>query len=200
MYFLLTKVTPPAAPLRVADDSVLADARGLSPSLRDETWRAILDLMALRPDARPSSAAEAREALGLTPARPTSVSPPPAAAPSAPPPPRAPGKRCAVCDVLLRPRVTQGVEIDCCNDCGGIWLDRGELARLVEIGRTGEMARGGAVLPSRSAGFHGEARPEGSMRHVGGRGSAFDRSRERREAPPSTGLLRVWKLLEELFG
>jgi serine/threonine-protein kinase len=203
MYFLLTKLTPPAATLRVADDSALADARELNPSLREETWHAILNLMALRPDGRPANAAEAREALGLVPAR-TTLAPPPTVVT-----PRAPGKRCVVCDVLLRPVMTQGVEIDCCNDCGGVWLDRGELGRLVEIGRQDGEGEG-PTLPAKSPGFQGgtpreqgrggETRPEGSMRHVGRRASAFDRSRERREPQPiRTGLLKVWRLLEELF-
>jgi Zn-finger nucleic acid-binding protein len=47
--------------------------------------------------------------------------------------------RCPVCndtDLLMTER--QGVEIDYCPSCRGVWLDRGELDKIVE--RSGEPA------------------------------------------------------------
>lgn len=40
---------------------------------------------------------------------------------------------CPVCvDVTLQISVRQGVEIDYCPRCRGIWLDRGELDKIIE--------------------------------------------------------------------
>ncbi len=47
--------------------------------------------------------------------------------------------KCPVCidkDLLMTER--QGVEIDYCPNCRGVWLDRGELDKLIE--RSGEGA------------------------------------------------------------
>ncbi len=41
--------------------------------------------------------------------------------------------KCPVCkDVTLLMSEKKGVEIDYCPECRGIWLDRGELEKLVE--------------------------------------------------------------------
>jgi Zn-finger nucleic acid-binding protein len=40
--------------------------------------------------------------------------------------------KCPVCNVALLMTDKQGVEIDYCPTCRGIWLDRGELEKLVE--------------------------------------------------------------------
>jgi len=37
---------------------------------------------------------------------------------------------CATTDLLLSER--QGIEIDYCSQCRGVWLDRGELDKLIE--------------------------------------------------------------------
>lgn len=39
---------------------------------------------------------------------------------------------CPVCNVELRLADRQGVEIDYCPQCRGVWLDRGELEKLIE--------------------------------------------------------------------
>ncbi len=39
---------------------------------------------------------------------------------------------CPACNVELRMAERQGVEIDYCPKCRGIWLDRGELDKLIE--------------------------------------------------------------------
>jgi uncharacterized protein len=41
--------------------------------------------------------------------------------------------KCPVCnDVNLRIAERQGVEIDYCPECRGVWLDRGELDKVIE--------------------------------------------------------------------
>lgn len=39
---------------------------------------------------------------------------------------------CPVCQVPLSMAERQGVEIDYCPKCRGVWLDRGELDKIVE--------------------------------------------------------------------
>ncbi|MCC6032259.1 MAG: zf-TFIIB domain-containing protein [Pyrobaculum sp.] len=40
-------------------------------------------------------------------------------------------KLCPICGVELRPRVVYEVEVDTCPKCGGVWLDGGELQKLI---------------------------------------------------------------------
>jgi uncharacterized protein len=40
--------------------------------------------------------------------------------------------KCPVCSVDLNMMDRQGVEIDYCPKCRGIWLDRGELDKIIE--------------------------------------------------------------------
>jgi hypothetical protein len=39
---------------------------------------------------------------------------------------------CPQCGVAFEQRTTQGVTIDYCPDCGGVWLDPGELGELTD--------------------------------------------------------------------
>lgn len=39
---------------------------------------------------------------------------------------------CPICNVSLQLAERQGVEIDYCPKCRGIWLDRGELDKIIE--------------------------------------------------------------------
>ena len=39
---------------------------------------------------------------------------------------------CPVCHVELRIADRQGIEIDYCPQCRGVWLDRGELDKIIE--------------------------------------------------------------------
>jgi len=45
---------------------------------------------------------------------------------------------CPVCAVELTMSDRQGIEIDYCPNCRGVWLDRGELDKIIE--RSGAMA------------------------------------------------------------
>lgn len=40
--------------------------------------------------------------------------------------------KCPICEVELLMSDRQGVEIDYCPQCRGIWLDRGELDKIIE--------------------------------------------------------------------
>lgn len=40
--------------------------------------------------------------------------------------------KCPVCDSTLQMSERSGVEIDYCPSCRGVWLDRGELDKIIE--------------------------------------------------------------------
>ena len=40
--------------------------------------------------------------------------------------------KCPICNVNLVMSERQGVEIDYCPECRGVWLDRGELDKIIE--------------------------------------------------------------------
>lgn len=44
---------------------------------------------------------------------------------------------CPVCNVALTMTERQGVEIDYCQRCRGVWLDRGELDKIIERAAVG---------------------------------------------------------------
>ena len=50
---------------------------------------------------------------------------------------------CPVCDAKLREVTKMGVQVDICPDCKGVWLDRGELEKIVEY-----VEQGGAPQPA----------------------------------------------------
>ena len=46
------------------------------------------------------------------------------------------GMPCPVCKVALVMSDRQGIEIDYCPQCRGVWLDRGELDKIIERSAT----------------------------------------------------------------
>ena len=48
------------------------------------------------------------------------------------------GMLCPVCKTGLHMSDRQGIEIDYCPQCRGIWLDRGELDKIIERSGPGE--------------------------------------------------------------
>jgi len=56
---------------------------------------------------------------------------------------------CPVCKTELRITDRQGIEIDHCPQCRGVWLDRGELDKLIDrtLGARGPVAEGMAARP-----------------------------------------------------
>ncbi|GAB3190585.1 TFIIB-type zinc ribbon-containing protein [Hydrogenophaga aquatica] len=60
--------------------------------------------------------------------------------------------KCPHCvDVVLVMTERQGVEIDYCPQCRGVWLDRGELDKLIE--RSAAPAASAPAVPPRRPGF-----------------------------------------------
>ena len=55
--------------------------------------------------------------------------------------------QCPVCDVTLVISSREGIEIDYCAQCRGVWLDRGELDKIIERATpamvSGPVGRGG---------------------------------------------------------
>lgn len=54
--------------------------------------------------------------------------------------------QCPVCDERMKEVERLGVSIDICPGCKGVWLDRGELEKLVALSRQGDP--GGVAAPS----------------------------------------------------
>lgn len=40
--------------------------------------------------------------------------------------------KCPICSIELTMSERQGIEIDYCPQCRGVWLDRGELDKIIE--------------------------------------------------------------------
>ena len=85
--------------------------------------------------------------------------------------------KCPVCDVALSISSREGIEIDFCPQCRGVWLDRGELDKIIE--RAGQ-----SVAASVAAGGQGryadEMRPPPRYDDDDDRGRRYDDDRDRR--------------------
>lgn len=67
--------------------------------------------------------------------------------------------KCPVCkDVTLLMSEKNGVEIDYCPECRGIWLDRGELDKILDRAREGRAAEERAVEARHVDDRHGRRR------------------------------------------
>lgn len=55
--------------------------------------------------------------------------------------------QCPVCTTELKIADRQGVEIDYCPKCRGVWLDRGELDKIIERAAVTEPLNQQAVRP-----------------------------------------------------
>ncbi len=62
--------------------------------------------------------------------------------------------QCPVCDERLREIEKYGVMVDICPSCKGVWLDRGELEKIVSLEQRGDLDRG-----------HRDSREDRSDRH-----------------------------------
>jgi Zn-finger nucleic acid-binding protein len=62
---------------------------------------------------------------------------------------------CPVCSVPLAMSDRQGIEIDYCPQCRGVWLDRGELDKIIE--RSGPVAAAPARQPTPQPSYPGQA-------------------------------------------
>ena len=54
--------------------------------------------------------------------------------------------KCPTCNVALAISERQGIEIDYCPTCRGVWLDRGELDKIIE--RTSTTPQGTTARPT----------------------------------------------------
>lgn len=73
--------------------------------------------------------------------------------------------QCPVCRVPLAMSERQGIEIDYCPQCRGVWLDRGELDKIVERSTPPEAAASPTAPPP--------PQPQAPL-HPGGQQSPWD--------------------------
>ncbi len=70
--------------------------------------------------------------------------------------------KCPVCkDVNLVMSERQGIEIDYCPQCRGIWLDRGELDKLIERSEAARPAEAPGAEPRREERYRDRPEPRG---------------------------------------
>jgi Zn-finger nucleic acid-binding protein len=50
--------------------------------------------------------------------------------------------KCPICNMVLLMSEKQGIEIDYCPKCRGVWLDRGELEKIIERSASAENRSG----------------------------------------------------------
>lgn len=62
------------------------------------------------------------------------------------------GMLCPVCKVGLHMSDRQGIEIDYCPQCRGIWLDRGELDKIIERSGAAEAPAAPQAPPQQQGG------------------------------------------------
>jgi hypothetical protein len=105
--------------------------------------------------------------------------------------------KCPVCDVDLLMSERQGVEIDYCPSCRGVWLDRGELDKIIErvnadFGASSRTAPQ-AAAPAPSGG--GEARREERHHHEDSHhgDSYHGDSRKKKQKKPSGFLSDIFE-------
>jgi Zn-finger nucleic acid-binding protein len=70
---------------------------------------------------------------------------------------------CPACATLLTMSERQGIEIDYCPSCRGVWLDRGELDKVIERGAVASPQGGPSPRP------YGHGRRWNDDRHHGHR-------------------------------
>ena len=106
------------------------------------------------------------------------------------------GMPCPVCKTGLAMSDRHGIEIDYCPNCRGIWLDRGELDKIIERSVAAEPASPVQLpqpqAPHPPAGYAPGYAPPQPSPWAGGQG--WDRSYD-----PRYGKKRKKSFLEELF-
>ena len=73
-----------------------------------------------------------------------------------------PAMGCPACHTPLAMAERQGIEIDYCPACRGVWLDRGELDKIIERSAAEPVARFAAAPPA-----HDTRRHRDDDRHYG---------------------------------
>ncbi len=82
--------------------------------------------------------------------------------------------QCPVCKVDLVMTDRQGVEIDYCPRCRGVWLDRGELDKIIERSASLERVPEGPFYPEPREGYRDRDREYGHRE-----GGKYDRDRDK---------------------
>lgn len=72
---------------------------------------------------------------------------------------------CPVCNVELQLAERQGVEIDYCPKCRGIWLDRGELDKIIERSEQQSVSRPAAPPMDYRNDHHGDYKRHDGHHH-----------------------------------
>lgn len=58
--------------------------------------------------------------------------------------------KCPSCNTELRQAERQGIAIDHCPQCRGVWLERGELDKIIERAKMGPLEHRSGATPSAS--------------------------------------------------
>ena len=95
--------------------------------------------------------------------------------------------KCPACSVDLVMTERQGTEIDYCPKCRGVWLDRGELDKIIEKSVAAEAPRGSGG----DRGHEGDRRPRETYRD--------DRYRDDRDQHGKPYRKKRESFLSELF-
>ncbi|MBK5102492.1 MAG: zf-TFIIB domain-containing protein [Desulfobacteraceae bacterium] len=61
--------------------------------------------------------------------------------------------KCPVCAIELNMTERSGIEIDYCSQCRGVWLDRGELDKIIERSTPSPPPRGHEERPRQHQGY-----------------------------------------------
>lgn len=93
-------------------------------------------------------------------------------------PPKTTGLLCPSCKVSLVMSERQGVEIDYCPECRGVWLDRGELDKIIE--RSGPSADPREARGHTEPDRYDERYRDGRGEHGQGHGHGGGHSRRRK--------------------
>lgn len=86
--------------------------------------------------------------------------------------------KCPLDDATLREVSRRGVQIDICPECKGVWLERGELEKLMEVSEQEEMAYESRGSRSRRDDDDGDDRRRGGG-FFGSSGDSFGSSGDR---------------------
>jgi uncharacterized protein len=81
---------------------------------------------------------------------------------------------CPTCNVVLQMTERQGVEIDYCPKCRGVWLDRGELDRIIERAVSERRSADLGDRKNESYGHQEERHQQGNHKKKGFFGDLFD--------------------------
>lgn len=103
--------------------------------------------------------------------------------------------RCPVDNETLVMADRNGVEIDYCPKCRGVWLDRGELDKIIERVGAPAVAPAPSAAPQPTAPPQGYAQPQG----YAPRGNGWDSDDRHYDDPRRHGYKKRKSILGEIF-